>query len=491
MSDRSKLDVRQFAAALSRQRGASILGLNWDGARLEGAVVRRTNGSVVLQKAFSTTLSLDPLTNAPELVGREIRNRLDAEGVREKHCVVGLPLKWVLVAHAKIPDIPEEDLESFLQIEAERGFPCDTSTLMTGASRYRTPSGERFVTFVGVPRNHVSLVEAVLRAAQLRPESFTIGLGALQPPAGDRGVLALAIGENHVGLQISAGGGLVALRALEGALELQSGQRKLQADVVVREIRITLAQLPADLRQTIRQVRIFGSRDLGQQLADEIDLRLESSGFEVEVATSYASGEFPVQVAPATPVSAATSLAVHNLAGQRPLFEFLPPHVSAWQRYAARYSSGKLQKAGLAAGLAAALVGGAFLFQEWQLHRLRAEWKGMEKQVAEIKELQKKLTQFRPWHDQSMRGMAILRRITEAFPEDGTVTAKILEIRDPGVVTCTGTARDYPSLLGTVKRLRAAPEIPEVNLGPTRGNTPALQFTFSFIWNQGGKDGTP
>ena len=39
-------------------------------------LVRRTNGSVVIQKTFSIPLSLDPLTNDPVLVGQEIRNQL-------------------------------------------------------------------------------------------------------------------------------------------------------------------------------------------------------------------------------------------------------------------------------------------------------------------------------------------------------------------------------------------------------------------------------
>ena len=85
--------------------------------------------------------------------------------------------------------------------------------------------------------------------------------------------------------------------------------------------------------------------------------------------------------------------------------------------------------------------------------------------------------------------MTILRRLTEAFPEDGSVTAKVLEIRDPGVVTCTGTTRDYQALLRTVERLRNIPEKPDVNLGPTRGQSPALQFTFSFVWSDGGQHG--
>ena len=81
-----------------RKKLTGLLGLSLDGSRLDGVVLRRTNGSLQLQQSFSATLSLDPLTAAPELVGREIRNHLDAAGVRERRCVVGVPLKWTLTA---------------------------------------------------------------------------------------------------------------------------------------------------------------------------------------------------------------------------------------------------------------------------------------------------------------------------------------------------------------------------------------------------------
>ena len=75
------------------------------------------------------------MTAAPELVGREIRNHLDAAGVRERHCVVGVPLKWALMAHTELPPLPEADAASLLQLEAERGFPCDVATLRLADSR--------------------------------------------------------------------------------------------------------------------------------------------------------------------------------------------------------------------------------------------------------------------------------------------------------------------------------------------------------------------
>src|ERR1044072_4064434 len=121
---------------LKKQRPSSLLGLALDGSRLEGVVLRRTNGTVRIERSFSVSLSLDALTADAELVGREIRNHLDAAGVRERCCVVGVPLKWALTAHTEMPDLAEADVPGFLQIEAERGFHSDVETLHYATSRF-------------------------------------------------------------------------------------------------------------------------------------------------------------------------------------------------------------------------------------------------------------------------------------------------------------------------------------------------------------------
>ena len=124
-----------------RKKLTSVLGLALDGSRLEGVVLRRTNGALQIQQHFSAALTLDPLTAAPELVGREIRNHLDTAGVRERRCIFGVPLKWVLTAHTELPPLPEADAESLLQLEAERGFPTDVAALQQG--EFALPAGGR------------------------------------------------------------------------------------------------------------------------------------------------------------------------------------------------------------------------------------------------------------------------------------------------------------------------------------------------------------
>ncbi len=471
---------------LKHRRASSLLGLSFDGNRLEGVLLRRTNGAAEVQKTFSATLSLDLLKDDPELVGREIRNQLEGAGVRERRCAVCLPLEWALSLQSKLPDLPESDLESFLEIEAERGFPYGPDALFTSTSRFGV-NEEQYATQVATPRDHVLRLEKVLRAARLTPVTFSLGIAALQPAGAESpdGVLALLIGEKSVGLQVSSGGGVAALRTLEAAFEAEGREKLLFADVIAREIRITLGQLPIGVRESVRRLRIFGPRDHAQRLLEEIRPRAQAMGIPVEVANVYAPGEVGLKLPASAGVSSPLSLAARHLAGQRADLEFLPPKVSAWQQVTERYSSKKLVWAGAAAGSVGLIVAAAFLFQQWQLSRLQSRWTAMRPQVEELEALQQQIKKFRPWFDDSCRSLSIMRKLTEAFPEDGVVSAKTFEIRDLSLVTCSGVARDQQGFLKMLDQLRATREIGNVTVDQVRGQRP-MQFTFNFRWGEGG-----
>lgn len=470
-----------------RKKLASLLGLALDGSRLTGVVLRRQNGSLQQLQTFAATLTLDPLTAAPELVGREIRNHLDAAGVRERHCVAGVPLKWVLTAQTELPELPEADAASLLQMEMERGFPCDVETLRLGSSLCKLAGGKKLVTMAGIPAGQLASLEQVLVAAKLRPVSFTLGLAALQPPDGTKsdGTLALFIGETHVSLQITSGGGIAALRCLEGAIESQSGHPVLNAGLVSRETRITLGQLPEEVRKAVKQVRIFGPRDLARQLEDEMHLRFEPAGMEVEVVAGYAADEFGVELPPGVSLSMAFSLAARPLVQQYPVFEFLPPKPTLIQQLVVKYSSGRLQTAGLAAAVVVLIGLGLFGFQEVQLHLLRSQWEKMSGQVKDLEGQQALIAQYRPWFDPSYRDLSILRELSLAFPENGSVTAKTVDIHDGNVVSCSGTAANYRDLLDTQRRLSEDENVNQLKVQEIRGKSP-MQFTFEFHWGIGG-----
>jgi hypothetical protein len=466
-----------------RAPGASLLGLAFDGSRLDLVALRRTNGAAHIVQSLSVALALDPLANEPELVGREIRKHLDAAGLRERRCAVCLPLTWALTLSIRLPDLPEDDLASFIQLEAERGFPYSPEALLIAQSRYRTPTGESYATLVALPRDHVARLEAALRAAQLRPVSLSLGPAALQPPeaSGSEGLLAVVPGQQRLGFLVTCGGGLAALRTVDSIFEGDEHEEQLQIGAVLRELRVTLGQLPTDVREHLRRVRVYGRSDLSDQLVAQLGRSAEALGLRLEWIRDYAPAEFDIQLPPGTAVSGAASLALRHLTGRGATLEFLRPQPTAWQQFAARYSSRKLVSAGVTAGALAFVIALLFLIQEWQLMRWRSRWAAVKVPVTELEAVQQQTKKFRPWFDDSCRSLSILRRLAEAYPEEGTVSAKTVEFRSPATVSCSGTARDNQALLRTLDKLRAAPEITAVQVEQIRGRSP-IQFTFNFRW---------
>lgn len=474
--------------ASKQTTATSMLGLVLDGSRLDIVSVKRTNGSVEIRKSATATLSLDPLTNDPDIVGAEIRTHLEKAGVRDRRCVVGVPLNWALTLAVKVPaGLPPEDVQALLLMEAERGFPYAPESLMLGQSLVGSPDGERMATLVAIPRDHVTRLQEALESIQLRPLSFTLGIAALQPVAGSEtagGVVALVPGEKGVGLQVTAQGGIAALRLLEGAIEQDGSERRVQTDSLARELRITLGQLPDDARGAVRNLKVFGQGDLAEELYEQIRPRAEALGMRAQLVKEFAPLEFGVALPAGTAASAALCLAVRHLTGKPAAFEFLPPHVSKWKQFTEQHASKKLVYAAVVLGVAAVAVAGMFGWQQWQLNKLNGQWDGMKVRVTQVKDMEGKIRKFRPWFDESFRALSILKKVTEAFPEDGGVAAKSVEIRDRSGVTCSGTARNNAALLKMLDHLRASKQVTDVKVEHVKGgqNGQPLEFTFNFHW---------
>ena len=373
-------------------------------------------------------------------------------------------------------------------MEAERGFPYAPETLMLAQSLVGAADGERTATVIAIPRDHVTRLQGALESIGLRPVSFTLGITALQPvgesvTAG--GVVALVPGEKGVALQVTAQGGVCALRMLEGAFEQDGSERRVQKDYLARELRITLGQLPDDARATVRNLKVFGSDGLAEEL-QELRARAEALGLRAQLVKEFAPLEFGVTLPSGTQASAALALVVRHLTGKVSGFEFLPPHVSQWQQFTEQYSSKKLVYATALVSSVALVVAALFGWQQWQLSRLETQWNAMATRVTQIDQLNGKIRKFRPWYDESFRAMTILKTLTEAFPEDGSVSAKSIEIRDRSGVTCSGTARNNAAWLKMRDKLNASKQVADLKVEHIKGgqNNQPLEFTFNFHWGE-------
>jgi hypothetical protein len=471
-----------------RARAASILGLALDGNRLEVVSLRRTNGTLQIRQTLAVSLALSPLTDDAELVGREIRNHLDQAGIRERRCAVCLPLSWILSLQTQLPELPEAERDSFLQIEAERGFHSGPESLLTAHSLFKTSGGVQYATLLAAPRNQLEALQRVLRAARLKPVTFALGVTALQAAGVEPGrVVLLAVRNNTVDLQVTGGGGIVALRSLDGVIETQGAQKSISADLVAREIRITLGQMPAGLAESSGKIKIFGQGELARQLIKDLPPGLSHLGLQMEVMEKSSTANFDKPLPAEIASSTALALAANYVRGVDSVPELLPPKVQPWrQLVATRLSPRKLAWAGAAAGGVVFCVAVAFGAQQRKISSLQSQWDAMAPKVNELNADQEQIKKFRPWYDKSFSD--ILVKLWTALPEDGSVSAKTIELRDLSTVTCSGNAKDDESL----SRLRdkLADDTNEISALHTekRGVKP-IQFTVNFQWEGGVANG--
>jgi hypothetical protein len=277
------------------------------------------------------------------------------------------------------------------------------------------------------------------------------------------------------------------LRSLDGAIEGEGPQKRMDADLVARELRITLGQFPGALAENFHTVNDFGRGEAARQFTNDITPRVESMGLKLELMDRASAAQFDQPLPQEIALSPALALAANWLREIAPGPEFLPPKVQPWQQLlSAKYSARKLAWAGGAVGGLVACVCVAFLIQQFQIMHYRSKWKSMETKVTELQTDQEQIKKYRSWFDDSFRALRIMRRLTEAFPEDGYVTVKTLEIRDLSVVTCSGVARDKPSYFKLIDQLSAdTGKVTDVNTEQIHGQAP-IEFTFNFQW-EGGK----
>jgi hypothetical protein len=471
------------------KRAASVLGLALDGNRLEAVVLRRSNGTLHVRQTVSAALALSPLTDDPELVGREIRNHLDAAGIHERRCAVCLPPSWLLTLQTKVPELPEADCAAFLQLEAERGFHSGAETFFTSHSLFKA-GAEQYATLMAAPRDNLNTVERVLRAAKLKPVTFGLGVCVVQPAAADtQRVITLLVRNNSIDLQVSGGGGIVSLRSLDSAIETQGAQKKISTEFVAREIRITLGQLPAPLCEGPGKIRIVGQGEMTRQFVHEISPRLAVMGLTVDASEKASNANFDKALPSDLAASPALALAAAWARGGDTTPEFLPPKVQPWQQWFSKgVSTRKLIWVGEAAGAVVCCVLIAFGVQQWQLSSLRGKWAKLKPQVTELTTMQDNIKQFRDYYDTAARDVKIWARLATLMPQNSTVSLKTLEVRDQGVVTCSGVARDNAAFKSVSDKMSDD----TTNIGNVHyelhGQKPMV-FTLTFQWQGGAENG--
>jgi Tfp pilus assembly protein PilN len=105
----------------------------------------------------------------------------------------------------------------------------------------------------------------------------------------------------------------------------------------------------------------------------------------------------------------------------------------------------------------------------------------MRKNVGELEGLQQKLRQFRQWFDPAPQSVQALEAVAAAFPEQGDVWAKSIQLGEGSKVTCSGFARNQAGFDALRDRLRSRSDVTGLQVQQVRGENP-VQFSVTYKW---------
>lgn len=446
---------------------APPLGIAWDRDHLHVASLVRSSANIVEGPSVRFPWSQPDL--APEdtaSAGQRLRAALAETQLTPRPCVAAIPSAWIMSVTVQLPDLSAEDLEAFVALTAERNLPYPAEELQIARSVTHLADSRR-LTLLAVRKQQLNEFQNLLTAAGLKPLSFTFGLPFLPEvtAANSAASLTLFVEDERTFFLSSVDHHVGAWIALDGS-EGSSGASLL------RGLRIAWEQLPSDLQLSLYQVQVIGPAS-AIDLVDPV----------VQKWVGRLPGKLSVNTTASDDLGARTALAVARLASspQTAAVEFLPPRPSLLQQWVTRFPLQRFGGWSAAAGAVAAVLLIALSWQAFTLWRLRSQWAEIAPAVTSTEALQENIRQFRSWADTSPQNLAILQLVSEAFPSNGSVTAKNIEIEHTSAVTITGTTTDNGALLELLDQLRLTPAVSDLELDQIRGREPA-QFTFKFTW---------
>jgi hypothetical protein len=403
-------------------------------------------------QAHRLTPSLRLTADDPELVGRELRQLMQQAGIPRRKAIVLLPSAWFQSLQVPLEGIPAEDQESYVMLQAERFF-GSAETHQFSHQIITWPDGRAMALAIAISSERVAAVAAALRVAGMPPLLLAPVSAFPMPEDGDGTVLSLARGSLEIGIFIR--GTPVAFRSLEA---------DTSPETLVRELRLTLGGAGCGSR------KVFLNLPVQEPLAGI----LRQNGFQPHPLAPPQDGSY---------AEAGAALLCMQEKGTLPGGIAIAPDRSALANLLhsrRRLFTGLAVVAALAVLMLLVAIGraGYCRYLEMRLARLQP-------QVEKVEAVRTETSRFSPWVRSRPETLMTLKRIVEAFPEEGTVWLERLDIRASNEVYLTGAARNTAAMYAVYGKLDKTPGVEKLHTPQIRtGEKGAgLQFSFSFVWN--------
>jgi Tfp pilus assembly protein PilN len=398
------------------------------------------------------TPSLRLTADDPELVGRELRQLMQQAGIPRRKAIVLLPSAWFQSLQVPLEGIPAEDQDSYVHLQAERFFgTVDAHQFSHQIVTF--PDGRAMALAIAFPSERMAAVTAALRVAGLPPLLLAPLATFPAPPDGDGTVISLS--SNHLEVGIFVHGIPVAFRSLAA---------ETSPETLVRELRLTLSGSGCTSR------KLFFNMPVQEPLSS----LLRQSGFQQHTLPEPWDGSY---------AGAGAAMLCMQEKGTLPYSIQVAPAMNALGALLhsrRRLFTGLAVVAGLVALILLVAIGrtGYCRYLEMKLAK-------QQPQVEKLETIRVATSRMSPWVRANPEMLMTLKRIIDAFPDEGTVWLERLDIRASNEVFLTGSARNTTAWYSVQEKLSKTSGVEKFRMQQLRvGEKGAgLQFSVTFVWD--------
>jgi hypothetical protein len=169
-------------------RSSTFLGISLGDRSIAFAEVAVNGGKRVVRRTATMPLTPDRSLDKPAALGPAVAAFLRERKFTAPRAVVGIPAKWLIALEKEIPPAADEQARAMLRLQAERLAVSETGDMIFDFVGQTDANRATKVLLVGVPKQRVDQVEAVLQAAgidlqALTSSALTLAAGASGGPS--------------------------------------------------------------------------------------------------------------------------------------------------------------------------------------------------------------------------------------------------------------------------------------------------------------------
>jgi len=459
-------------------KSQTILGIAFNKEYLTIIQMQLNNGKTKITKNICQNMALQPMNDDPILVGKEIQKILTDAKIHTKHCTIALPPELALHMHLQLPTKQKQEQQQYISLQIEKEFEYPPEALAIHTNIHNTTNNTQ-AYIVAVPKTYLEQLNQICKIAHLKLEQITLANSAIPVPSSKQIQINLIASQEQISLLITHTNKPYLCRHLVTV----SKQTTIPYNTLISQLRISIAQLPEQFKQSITTINLFASTKLAQKIKTNLKSKLEKLNLTITISHHYQQLPNLEHIA----TFQAYSIAQTYLQNNKNTIHFIPEKKEKFA-FLKKYKKSHLAlRLTIVATAIILIIIANTIYQTIKLKQLEKRWANIKPKVETTQQLKEKVRTLRPWFSTKPTNIQIIHLITSTFPDYGDIWVTNIQIEQNKKITVNGKSHNYNAWQTMQEKLQTNPSVSKLELAQLRQTnaTKDLNFSFSFQWQQG------